>query len=167
MQIPLHRGDDHFRWWTSWPIRAPARTGGQPPCRGRSIAPRSAAAPSVGPTRAAGLVVGRRRTSNDSGASTRHATVVTGAGCEALPGRRHLHRHRDRSGVVELMVDGSSLVLANAGRDDPGLALVVTELGSEGEAQAMFRVVRQRMVLVAPSFDARNHELLRGNCSCP
>jgi hypothetical protein len=38
---------------------------------------------------------------NASGPSTRHATVVTGAGCEALPGRRHLHRHRDQSGVVE------------------------------------------------------------------
>ena len=62
-----------------------------------------------------------------------------------------------------MMVDGSSLVLANAGEDDPGLALVVAELGSEGEAQAMFRVVRQRMALGAPSFDARNHELLRGN----
>lgn len=53
-----------------------------------------------------------------------------------------------------MMVDGSSLVLANAGKDDPELALVVAELGSEEEAQAMFRAVRKCIRFGVRHFDA-------------
>jgi hypothetical protein len=56
-----------------------------------------------------------------------------------------------------MTVEGDSLVLMNASPDaKTESVLVVAELGTEDGAQAMFRVIEQRIQLGAALFDARD-----------
>ena len=60
-----------------------------------------------------------------------------------------------------MKVEGESLLLVTASPDgEREIVLLVAQLRSEGEAQAMFRAIEQRIRLGAPRFDARDEETL-------
>jgi hypothetical protein len=57
---------------------------------------------------------------------------------------------------AQLRVEGKSVVVATSPEERwPESSLVVAELRSEGEAQAMFRSINQRILLKARTFDSR------------
>jgi hypothetical protein len=56
---------------------------------------------------------------------------------------------------AHMRVEGDLVVLLGPSKEGgPGSSLVVAELRSEGEAQAMFRTINQRILLKARRFDA-------------